>query len=68
MVMSIDQCLIRTSDQDKVGVGAAQGRQARGFALEQAAHFEQIIKGAWLRAEQVHQRRYPTVTGKVGDE
>lgn len=51
-----DQRLVAAFDQYEVGLGAAQRGQPGRLALQQRAHFKQVIQGAWLRAEQVHQR------------
>ncbi|MNV78717.1 hypothetical protein D3C71_1722240 [compost metagenome] len=59
--------LVAPGQQDEIRVGAAQGGQACRLGLEQGAHFEQVEQGAWLRAEQVHQRAGVARPVEAGD-
>ncbi len=62
------QSVIASCDQNKIRIGAAQGRKPRRFAFQQAAYFKQVIQGARLRTEQMHQRRYLLLAVHVRDK
>ena len=46
--MGRQHLLVTPSQQHEIRLGATQRRQARRFAFEQAAYFQQVIQGARL--------------------
>nr|GFA44530.1 hypothetical protein [Tanacetum cinerariifolium] len=52
VIVARHQRLVSAGDQHEIGVGAAQCCQARRFAFQQAAHFEQVVEGPRLGGKQ----------------
>ncbi|MNT51380.1 hypothetical protein D3C72_1883440 [compost metagenome] len=51
-----DHLFVAAADHDEIGLGAPDGRQPGRLGLQQGTHFQQVVQGARLRVEQVHQR------------
>ncbi len=66
--MGGEHLLVAPTQQDEIRVGAAQCGEPCRFAFQQRAHFQQVVEGARLRVEQVHQWAGVVVAGQLGDE
>ncbi|MNZ84664.1 hypothetical protein D3C78_1034280 [compost metagenome] len=68
IVMHGGHFLVALPEQEQVRIRRAQRGQARRLAFQQRAHLEQVVEGAWLGTEQVHQRRAVAAAIEVGHE